>query len=192
MRNRPQLNDEDGTEAPAQEEVVPPGPSVEIPPTTEVVIEPEPGEGGLVLRKDHQSVRSEDHAHQDKSAGGIGVGEGSTAPILEDADAPTGSKSVSNQDPLSYSKPEPFPEQDIAQSSRGAVSAPDPESEKSSSFELRHLPNDEFLNQYNINLARQVAMGSQLRLRFEQEARLLRKAKARVSKRDQQIQARKV
>ncbi|GJU39299.1 hypothetical protein Tco_1192256 [Tanacetum coccineum] len=35
--------------------------------------------------------------------------------------------------------------------------------------ELRHLPNDDFLNQFNINLARQVAMGSQLRLRFEQE-----------------------
>ncbi|GJY50113.1 hypothetical protein Tco_0440069, partial [Tanacetum coccineum] len=31
--------------------------------------------------------------------------------------------------------------------------------------ELRHLPNDDFLSQYNINLARQVAMGSQLRLR---------------------------
>ncbi|GKF09332.1 hypothetical protein Tco_0043556 [Tanacetum coccineum] len=33
--------------------------------------------------------------------------------------------------------------------------------------ELCHLPNDEFLSQYNINLAKQVAMGSQLRLRFE-------------------------
>nr|GEU29667.1 hypothetical protein [Tanacetum cinerariifolium] len=30
--------------------------------------------------------------------------------------------------------------------------------------ELRHLHNDDFLKQYNINLARQVAMGSQLRL----------------------------
>ncbi|GJR46804.1 reverse transcriptase domain-containing protein [Tanacetum coccineum] len=30
---------------------------------------------------------------------------------------------------------------------------------------LRHLPNDDFLGQYNMNLARQVAMGSQLRLR---------------------------
>ncbi|GJT73521.1 hypothetical protein Tco_1032807 [Tanacetum coccineum] len=35
--------------------------------------------------------------------------------------------------------------------------------------ELRHLNNTEFLSQYNMNLARQVAMGSQLRLRFEQE-----------------------
>ncbi|GJY24073.1 hypothetical protein Tco_0397731 [Tanacetum coccineum] len=37
---------------------------------------------------------------------------------------------------------------------------------------LRHLPIDAFLSQYNINLARQVAMGSQLRLRYEQEALL--------------------
>nr|GEX60262.1 reverse transcriptase domain-containing protein [Tanacetum cinerariifolium] len=43
-------------------------------------------------------------------------------------------------------------------------------------FELRHMHNEEFLGQYNINLARQVAMGSQLRLRFEQEAKLLRKS----------------
>ncbi|GJW53655.1 hypothetical protein Tco_0097740 [Tanacetum coccineum] len=53
--------------------------------------------------------------------------------------------------------------------------------------ELRHLPNDEFLSQYNINLARQVAMGSQLRLRFEQEAKLLKKSVAHVTRRDQRI-----
>ncbi|GKD72044.1 hypothetical protein Tco_1330326, partial [Tanacetum coccineum] len=57
---------------------------------------------------------------------------------------------------------------------------------------LRHLPNDDFLGQYNVNLARQVAMGSQLRLRFEQEAKLLKKAVARVARRDQRIQAREV
>nr|GFB85674.1 hypothetical protein [Tanacetum cinerariifolium] len=43
---------------------------------------------------------------------------------------------------------------------------------------LRHMPNDEFLQQYNVNLARQVAIGSQLRLRFEQEAKLLKKSVA--------------
>nr|GEU72113.1 Gag-Pol polyprotein [Tanacetum cinerariifolium] len=48
----------------------------------------------------------------------------------------------------------------------------------------------DFLGQYNINLARQVAMGSQLRLRFEQEAKLLRKSVAQVARRDQRIQAR--
>nr|GEU44854.1 hypothetical protein [Tanacetum cinerariifolium] len=57
-------------------------------------------------------------------------------------------------------------------------------------FELRHLHNDEFLRQHNVNLARQVAMGSQLRLRFEQEAKLLRKSVAQVARWDKRIQAR--
>ncbi|GJY11537.1 gypsy type transposase [Tanacetum coccineum] len=39
--------------------------------------------------------------------------------------------------------------------------------------ELRHLHNMEVLSQYNMNLARQVAMGSQLRLKFEQKLRLV-------------------
>ncbi|GKB56581.1 hypothetical protein Tco_0912767 [Tanacetum coccineum] len=56
--------------------------------------------------------------------------------------------------------------------------------------ELRHLPNDDFLGQYNINLARQVALGSQLRLRFEQEIRLQKRATKSVARRDQRIQAR--
>nr|GEV70816.1 hypothetical protein [Tanacetum cinerariifolium] len=44
--------------------------------------------------------------------------------------------------------------------------------------ELRHMHNEDFHGQYNVNLARQVAMGSQLRLRFEQEAKLLKKSVA--------------
>nr|GEY42697.1 hypothetical protein [Tanacetum cinerariifolium] len=58
--------------------------------------------------------------------------------------------------------------------------------------ELRHMHNDEFLRQYNVNLARQVAMGSQLRLRFEQEAKLLRKSVAQVARQDRRIQAREL
>ncbi|GJS74085.1 hypothetical protein Tco_0706926 [Tanacetum coccineum] len=84
-----------------------------------------------------------------------------------------------------------------APSSKGAI-AGDPDSEKSYSFtsldvmdhivppgyfsELRHMPNDDFLSQYNINLARQVAMGSQLRLRFEQEVRLRKRATEKIAK----------
>ncbi|GJV68246.1 gypsy type transposase, partial [Tanacetum coccineum] len=49
---------------------------------------------------------------------------------------------------------------------------------------------DEFLSQYNVNLARQVAIGSQLRLRFEQEAKLLKKFVAQVTRRDQRIATR--
>nr|GEW10151.1 hypothetical protein [Tanacetum cinerariifolium] len=58
--------------------------------------------------------------------------------------------------------------------------------------ELRHLHNDEFLRRYNVNLAWQVAMGSQLRLRFEQEAKLLRKSVAQVARWDKRIQAREL
>nr|GEY70057.1 hypothetical protein [Tanacetum cinerariifolium] len=57
-------------------------------------------------------------------------------------------------------------------------------------FKLCHLHNDEFLRHYNVNLARQVAMGSQLRPRFEQEAKLLTKSVAQVARRDKRIQAR--
>nr|GEX37202.1 hypothetical protein [Tanacetum cinerariifolium] len=56
--------------------------------------------------------------------------------------------------------------------------------------ELRHLHNDDFLKQYKVNLARQMAMGSQLRLRFEQEAKLLKKSVAQVARRDKRIQDR--
>nr|GEV21455.1 ribonuclease H-like domain-containing protein [Tanacetum cinerariifolium] len=55
-------------------------------------------------------------------------------------------------------------------------------------YELRHMPNTDFLSQYNKILAQQVAMGSQLRLRFEQEVRLLKKARAQVARQDQRIQ----
>nr|GEV80475.1 hypothetical protein [Tanacetum cinerariifolium] len=55
--------------------------------------------------------------------------------------------------------------------------------------ELRHMRNEDFLGQYNVNLARQVALGSQLRLRFEQEAKLLRKSVAQVARRDKRIEA---
>ncbi|GJT87307.1 hypothetical protein Tco_1069024 [Tanacetum coccineum] len=56
--------------------------------------------------------------------------------------------------------------------------------------ELHHLPNTKFLAQYNINLAQQVALCSQLRLRFEQEVRLLTKARAQVARRNERIQVR--
>ncbi|GJR81998.1 hypothetical protein Tco_0152783 [Tanacetum coccineum] len=50
--------------------------------------------------------------------------------------------------------------------------------------ELRHLSNADFLGRYNINLAQQVTIGSQLRLRFEQEVRLLKKARSQIARRD--------
>ncbi|GKB97985.1 hypothetical protein Tco_0984122 [Tanacetum coccineum] len=62
-----------------------------------------------VLRKDHASVRPRP----------------STSAVLQ---------SVSEPDPLSYAQPQPLPEQDIAQSSKKAAAAEDPDSEKSISF----------------------------------------------------------
>ncbi|GKD05976.1 hypothetical protein Tco_1180950 [Tanacetum coccineum] len=69
--------------------------------------------------------------------------------------------STMNPVPISFAKPSSVPKQDIAQ----------------------------FLGQFNMTLARQVAMGSQLRLQFEQEAKLLRKYVAQIACRDQRIQA---
>nr|GFA67025.1 hypothetical protein [Tanacetum cinerariifolium] len=63
----------------------------------------------------------------------------------------------------------------------------DPESENISSPAEVGSPKSVY-RQYNINLARQVAMGSQLSLRFEQEAKLLQKSVAQVARRDQRIQ----
>nr|GEW04961.1 hypothetical protein [Tanacetum cinerariifolium] len=139
---------------------------------------------------------------------------------------------VSDPDLLSFADPQSRLTADVAQSSKGAAAAGDPES-KNTSFtsmvgspesiyrpewgvtngclldapkacqdlmdhiappgyfsELRHLHNDDFLKQYNVNLARQMAMGSQLRLRFKQEAKLLKKSVAQVARRDKRIQAR--
>ncbi|GJW22991.1 hypothetical protein Tco_0033613 [Tanacetum coccineum] len=77
---------------------------------------------------------------------------------------------LSNPAPLSYdeSRTQSIPEREIAQSSKGATVAGDPNSEKSDL----------------------VAMGSQLRLRFEQEVRLLKRATEKVAQGDQRIQAR--
>nr|GEW64801.1 hypothetical protein [Tanacetum cinerariifolium] len=94
-------------------------------------------------------------------------------------------------------------------SSKGAAVAGDPESKNTSFTSMVgspesiyrpewgvtngcHLDAPEACQdlQYNINLAWQVAMGSQLRLRFEKEAKLLKKSVAQVARRDPRIQAR--
>nr|GEV74298.1 hypothetical protein [Tanacetum cinerariifolium] len=75
---------------------------------------------------------------------------------------PADTKGVNDPDPLSYAEPQPHPKQSMTYV--------------------------EFLSQYNKNLAQHVAMGSQLRLRFEQEVRLLKKARSQIARRDQRIQ----
>ncbi|GJU27072.1 hypothetical protein Tco_1165693 [Tanacetum coccineum] len=64
-----------------------------------------------VLRKDHASIRSKQSTHGGKSLMSMGLAVGSFFVT------PTDVKSVSDPDPLSYAEPQPFREQEIAQSS---------------------------------------------------------------------------
>nr|GEZ20037.1 transposase (putative), gypsy type [Tanacetum cinerariifolium] len=114
-----------------------------------------------VLRKDHVTSYLSQSTLRGKSLATMGIGTGSTVFAPATQETPVHTKGVSDPDPLS--------------SSRKAVVTEDPDSKKSASFtfmvgspgryfsELRHLRNEEFLNQYNTTLTRQVAMGSQLR-----------------------------
>nr|GFC75506.1 hypothetical protein [Tanacetum cinerariifolium] len=88
---------------------------------------------------------------------------------------------VSDPDPLAFACAPSHPPLDVAQSSQGVNVAEDPGSENASSP-----------IEYNVNLARQVAMGSQLRLRFEQEAKLLKKSVTQVARREKRIQDREL
>nr|GEX55157.1 hypothetical protein [Tanacetum cinerariifolium] len=146
-----------------------------------------------VLRKDHVASHLSQSTLGGKSLVAIGIGTGSTVSAPTTQETPVHAEGVSDLDPLSYAKLPPAPEQDIAQSSRKAVVRKImtlrslPHSPPWVLFRVAPLPNDEFLNQYNTTLARQVAMGSQLRLRLKQETKLLKKA---VARQDQRIQAR--
>ncbi|GKA91901.1 hypothetical protein Tco_0813826 [Tanacetum coccineum] len=175
-----------------------------------------------VLRKYFDVSHPTPNTFGGKSFASTGLEAGSTLSAPASHGTPAG---TIDTDLLSFAEPQPAPARDIAESSKGATIAGDPDSEESSSFtsfvgslggiyqpgwgitnnchfdtpgacqdavdhmvplgyfsELRHSPNKEFLNQYNVNLARQVAMGSQLQLRFEQEVRLLKKAKEKESR----------
>ncbi|GJX85505.1 hypothetical protein Tco_0336279 [Tanacetum coccineum] len=171
-----------------------------------------------MLRKDHATSRPTQSILGGKSLASMGVEPVSTSSVPAPQETPANTVYLF----CHYCK-----------SSKGAIVARDPDSEKSSSFtslagsqgsiyqpglgvtnncrldtsnacqdvvdhivspgyfsKLRHFPNDEFLSQYNINLARQVAMGSQPRLRFEQEVRLQKRVTEKIAKREQRIQAR--
>nr|GEV56604.1 hypothetical protein [Tanacetum cinerariifolium] len=155
-----------------------------------------------VLRRDHADPRPTGSTHGGKSLAAIELRMGSTRPTPAPQGAPA---DVSDPDPLSFADPQSRPVADIAQSSKEAAAAGDPDALDTPEAckdlvdrvappgyfsELRHLHNDESLKQYNVNLAQQVAMGSQLRLRFEQEAKLLKKYVAQVARRDKRIEAR--
>nr|GEW81285.1 hypothetical protein [Tanacetum cinerariifolium] len=125
--------------------------------------------------------------------------------------APTVVKSVSDPDPLSYVKLQLHPELDIAPCSHTNkshvlhnVDVDLPEKRPSRSLSEMLLPHKcKARSQWRVQSQgnqppsppwtgrqEQMAMGSQLRLRFEQEVRLLKKATNKIAKRDQRIQAR--
>nr|GEW60051.1 hypothetical protein [Tanacetum cinerariifolium] len=150
-----------------------------------------------VLRKDHVDPRPTGSTHEGKSLASIELGLAPTRPFPMPENAPAG---VSDSDPLSFADPS---------SSQGTAAVGDTESENASfasavgSSKSIYRPEWGVANcsmldtqklakiwQYNVNLARRVAMRSQLRLRFEQEAKLLRKSVAQVARRDKRIQAR--
>nr|GEY42008.1 hypothetical protein [Tanacetum cinerariifolium] len=125
-----------------------------------------------------------------KSIAAIEFGMGSTRLVPVSQGAPV---DVSDLNPLSFADPPSRPSADVTQfrSSNGAATAEDSESENTSFTSMVGSPKIIYrpYGQYNVNLAQQVAMGSQLRLRFEQEAKLLKKYVAQVGRQDKRIQA---
>ncbi|GJV61516.1 hypothetical protein Tco_0493910 [Tanacetum coccineum] len=201
-----------GTRGPVRDEVPHEIPPARSPPTTEVAPDLEPeaavmgslvrkrrrerGSDGAnanappkVLRKNHASIRSEQSTHGGKSLTSMGLAAGFIFVTPIDA------KSVSDPDPLSYAKPRPFPEQEIAQSSeiptenvatakvQNLQSAGTSELGKSISVSSMvgspdgiYQPGWGVTNSCRLDTPNAcqdvVAIGSQLRLRFEQEVRL--------------------
>nr|GEW34706.1 transposase (putative), gypsy type [Tanacetum cinerariifolium] len=154
-----------------------------------------------VLRRDYDTFRPVQSTHGGKSLASVGLDADSLLYTPAAQDPSTAIKCVSYLEPLSYANPLSYLEKDIAQSSKGTATEVRIESGRCVSrhggshcaigyfYELRHFPNVDFLDQYNITLAQQVAKGSQLRLRFEQEVRLLKKSRSKIARRDQRIQA---
>nr|GEU82150.1 hypothetical protein [Tanacetum cinerariifolium] len=135
-----------------------------------------------------------------KSLAAIELGMGSTRPTPAPQGAPA---DVSDPDPLSFADPPSRPSTNVAQSSTGAAAARDQESENTSFASMVGSPESIYQPEWSItnssmldtpeacqDLVDYVAMGSQLRLRFEQEAKQLKKSVAQVARWDKRIQAR--
>nr|GEW20031.1 putative reverse transcriptase domain-containing protein [Tanacetum cinerariifolium] len=125
-----------------------------------------------VLRKDYAFVRPKQSTREGKSLPMMGLAADATLIT------PVDTKGVNGPDPLSYAEPQPHPKQSMTQSyeiptenvatmevqdTRSAVSAGS--GKLTSSTSMVGSPGEI----YQPWLAQQVAMGSQLRLRFEQE-----------------------
>nr|GEY39445.1 hypothetical protein [Tanacetum cinerariifolium] len=159
-----------------------------------------------VLRRDHADPRPIESTREGKSLTAIELGMGSTRLVHASQDVIQSSKGVAAAgDPelenTSFTSmvgsPESIYRPKLGITNGCMLDAPkacqdlvDHIAPPGYFLEPRHLHNDDFLKQYNVNLARQVAMGSQLQLRFKQEAKLLKKSVAQVARRDKRIHAR--
>ncbi|GJS62272.1 hypothetical protein Tco_0657056 [Tanacetum coccineum] len=204
----PTVTEGTGAEDQAQDVLAPGAPPKEAAATTEVIQEAVREEEVVAMEPPVNKRRKQMRCKR--------VNEEVKVNALPKDDSTT-AKSVSNPDPLSYSKPQPFPEQDIAQSSKGTATEIPIEGVTTTKVNVQFsmgspksidlcpirrgvakwiLLGASPLAQCSIpgpvqhDLARQVAMGSQLRLRFKQDARLLKKARAKIARRDQRIQVR--
>nr|GFA68924.1 hypothetical protein [Tanacetum cinerariifolium] len=133
-----------------------------------------------VPRRDHYDPRPIESTRGGKSLAAIELGMGSTRPVPASQGAPI---DVSDLDPLSFADPPSRPLTDVTQSSKGAATAEDPVSDNTSFTSMAGSPESIYRPEW-------VAMGSQLRLRFKQEAKLLKKSAAQVARQDKRIQAR--
>ncbi|GJX24859.1 hypothetical protein Tco_0231155 [Tanacetum coccineum] len=144
------ITESDGTENQGQENVAP-----EVPPQENV---PTGGDGAdanappKVLRKDHAAFRPTQSTIGERSTR-LDTGFTLSAPALQETPA-----NASDPDPLSYARPQSIPKREIAQVAQRYISA------RMGVANSCRLESPE------------VAMGSQLRLRFEQEVRLLKEA----------------
>ncbi|GJT40047.1 hypothetical protein Tco_0939912 [Tanacetum coccineum] len=123
-----------------------------------------------VLRKDHDAARAEHSARGGKSLAEMSVDTGLAIYAQETQEPPVTTQIVNDPDSLSSSK-----EKGVAGNQDSERSTPSPP--------ITGSPG-------SIYQPGQVAMGSQLRLRFEQEAKLLKKSVAQVARRDKRIATR--
>nr|GEX07930.1 hypothetical protein [Tanacetum cinerariifolium] len=152
-----------------------------------------------VLRRDHADSRPTQSTHGGKSLATMRLGMGSTCPVPASRGAPV---DVSDPDPLSFTDPQSRPTADVAQSSKGAAVAGDPKSENTSftsmvgSPESIYRPEWGVMNDCLFDAPEPVrtwwitSHHQELRLRFEQKAKLLKKFVAQVARQDKRIQAR--
>nr|GEV82893.1 hypothetical protein [Tanacetum cinerariifolium] len=154
---------------------------------------------GLSHEPPYRKCNDHEEYPRRKSLAPLGLDAGSTFATPVTQDTPAAAKSVSDPGPLSYAKPQPHPEIDIAQESRvreinllplhGWVARRYLSSEVGCDKQLPPGHPGRVPRHDGSHSTARVAMGSQLRLRFEQEVRLLRKTTAKIAKRDQSFQA---